>query len=258
MRISIIGSGNVGSHLAKKLYSLKHDIVQVFSRTLSNAQAVANLVDASAIDDLREVNGQVDVIFVSVPDDYIEDVSNRLGSVDALIVHTSGSVASTVLSKHQRFGVFYPMQTFQKDLDLSWKGVPTFLLANSDKDRDVLQSLAGQMEVQAQFIDDQQRAALHVAAVFANNYTNHMLVIAERIMRENNLDYNLLKPLIQRTFDSDKLPYTIQTGPAQRGDEQTLERQLGFLENDERYQTIYAMLAASIVEEKKRNEERDS
>jgi len=85
-----------------------------------------------------------------------------------------------------------------------------------------------------------------------------MLVIAERLMKANNLDFNLLKPLIRRTFDNDDLPSTVQTGPAQRGDEKTLERQLAFLENNERYQTIYAMVAASIVEEKKRNEQRDS
>jgi hypothetical protein len=93
-----------------------------------------------------------------------------------------------------------------------------------------------------------------VAAVFANNYTNHMLVIAERLMVDNNLGFDLLRPLIQRTFDQHKLPSEVQTGPAQRGDEHTLERQLAFLENSERYQTIYAMLAASIVEEKKQNE----
>jgi len=219
VKISIIGTGNVGSHLAQKLFALDHTIVQIFSRKLSSAEALAKTVEAAG-----------------------------------LVLHTSGSVPSTVLDKHNRYGVFYPMQTFKKDKPLQWEGIPTFVSARIDEDITLLQSIAEQTKVRANVIDDQQRAALHVAAVFANNYSNHMLVIAERLMQESGLDFDLLKPLIKRTFESNDLPSSAQTGPAQRGDEQTIERQLAFLENNERYQTIYAMIAASIVEEKKQYE----
>lgn len=254
MKISIIGTGNVGSHLAQKLFALDHTIVQIFSRKLSSAEALAKTVEAAGINDLAAIDGTVDLIFIAIPDDHIESVSNKLEKIDALVLHTSGSVPSTVLDKHNRYGVFYPMQTFKKDKPLQWEGIPTFVSARIDEDITLLQSIAEQTKVRANVIDDQQRAALHVAAVFANNYSNHMLVIAERLMQESGLDFDLLKPLIKRTFESNDLPSSAQTGPAQRGDEQTIERQLAFLENNERYQTIYAMIAASIVEEKKQYE----
>ena len=254
MRVSIIGAGNVGSHIAKKLHELNHDVVQVWSRSLEAAELVANEVSAEAIDEFASVDGGVALIIIAVPDDHIATVSERLNDVSALVAHTSGSVPSTVLSKHKRHGVFYPMQTFKKAGDVQWKSLPVFLFANSDNDISFLQSLGEETGSAVSVLDDQQRAALHVAAVFANNYTNHMLVIAEKLMRENNLDFNLLKPLIERTFDNDALPSAAQTGPAQRGDEQTLERQLDFLQNAKRYQAIYAMMASSIMEEKNQNE----
>lgn len=258
MKISIIGSGNVGSHLAKKLFSLKHDIVEVYSHTFSNAEALAQEVSAQPLRALKDLSPDVHLVAIAVPDDHIAEVSDALPELDALLVHTSGSVDSTALDKHQRYGVFYPMQTFKKDQELSWEGLPCFLYANNAEDLKLLQTIAAEAMVKHTVLDDAQRAALHIAAVFANNYTNHMLVIAEGIMKANKLDYNLLKPLIRRTFDHDRWPSEVQTGPAQRGDEKTLEKQLTLLEYSERYQTIYAMIAASIVEEKKRNEQRDS
>jgi len=129
VKISIIGAGNVGSHFARKLFSLKHDILQVYSHTFANAEVLANDVSAQPLKELKDLSPNIDLVIIAVPDDHIAEVSDALPNVEALVVHTSGSVASSVLDKHQRYGVFYPMQTFKKDQAVNWKGLPTFLFA---------------------------------------------------------------------------------------------------------------------------------
>jgi predicted short-subunit dehydrogenase-like oxidoreductase (DUF2520 family) len=244
IKITIIGSGNVAQHLIDAFAkSNAVEIVQVFSRTKNSIQ---NL-DSSKITNDCNTLAEADLYIIAVSDDAIANVSSHLPFENRLVVHTSGSAPLTSLDDKNRKGVFYPLQTFTKGKAVDFKTIPFCLETQLKNDYTLLENTANSISDNVYKIDSQQRKALHVAAVFVNNFTNHLYQLGDDICQENNVPFDILKPLIQETAEKIlKLsPKDAQTGPAKRNDISTIEAHESFLSN-ENQSTIYKILTQSI------------
>lgn len=250
MRIALLGSGNVATHLGRALYAAGEEIVQVWSRNSAHAEVLARELHAAAVSDPGAITAEADLYIVSVNDDAIVSVASRLPVDDRLVVHTSGSTGMDVLrDASDRIGVLYPLQTFSKARSVDFSGVPLAIESNSEEDRRILGDLARKISGHVLEMDSRQRQALHVAAVFACNFTNHLYALAARILERNQLDFGLLRPLIRETSEKVQafMPAEVQTGPAVRGDEETMNRHLEFLRAHPELEKLYRDLSQSIV-----------
>ena len=251
-KITIIGAGNVAFHLGKRFYKKGFNIIQVFNRTESKAKKIANLIKADFTHDFSKINLETDLFIIAVSDNAIEEVAKKLHTLsieNQLVVHTSGATPSTILQPFfKHFGVFYPLQTFRIKSKPDFKKPPLCIDAPNDADLKKLKKLAKKIAKNVHQIDDRQRAVLHVAAVFANNFSNHLFAIAEDILKKENLPFELLLPLIEETVRKLKQqsPLESQTGPAIRGDENTVKMHLEYLKNDPKYRSLYLMFSKSI------------
>jgi predicted short-subunit dehydrogenase-like oxidoreductase (DUF2520 family) len=247
LKIVIIGSGNVAQHLIKAFEgSDKVTIAQVYAR---HAEKLATLLPTDKITGTIGDIEDADVYIIAVTDDAIADVSAQLPFSNKLVVHTSGGVALQQLNGKNRRGVFYPVQTFSKNKEVDFTKIPLCLEAEKSDDYKVLEKLAGSISPLHYAIDSEQRAALHVAAVFVNNFTNYMYTIGNDICRENNISFDILKPIILETAEKIQrlAPTEAQTGPAKRNDNKTIEKHLDFIK-DANQKAIYTLLTQSIQE----------
>ena len=245
IQVVIIGSGNVAQHLIKAFAkSNKIDVIQVFAR---QKEAVTHLLDSTKIatdfNDLVQAN----LYIIAVSDDAIATVSSQLPFENRLVVHTSGSVSIDALDKKNRNGIFYPLQTFSKKAAIDFSQIPLCLESDNEADFEFLKEVAEMISDNVYKINSEQRKALHVAAVFVNNFVNHLYQMGSEICTENNVPFDILKPLIQETANKVMTlsPNEAQTGPAIRNDEQTIAKHLDFL-LDENKKNIYKILTQSI------------
>lgn len=249
MKAVIIGSGNVATHLAKALQAKGVQIAQVWSYHDINAIALAQAVDAQAIQNLEEIDQTADVCLISVKDDAIEGIAKQLTGFKGLIAHTSGAVSIEVLKASEAgYGVFYPLQTFSKDKALNFAEVPLCLEANNETSLALLTQLAEKISHRVVEVNSEKRKVLHLAAVFACNFTNHLYALAEEVLTANALDFDILRPLINETAAKvqEALPLAVQTGPAIRNDEQTLKKHEELLKQQPQLLEIYKTLSNSI------------
>lgn len=249
MKVVIIGSGNVAFHLAKALHKAKVEVVQIWSNTYDNASSLAHLINSKAINQLNEIDKNAAICFIAVKDDYIADVAAQLTGFKGVIVHTAGAVNLNVLNGiAANFGVFYPLQTFSKSKEVSFANIPLCLEANNEHTLQILKLLANQLSNNVKEIDSEKRKILHLAAVFACNFTNHMYALAEEILETNQLDFDIIRPLITETANKvqQALPLQVQTGPAIRNDEETLKKHEGLLKEHPQLLNIYKTLSNSI------------
>jgi predicted short-subunit dehydrogenase-like oxidoreductase (DUF2520 family) len=190
---------------------------------------------------------------IAVPDDAIASVSSKLPFKNRLVVHTSGSVALNALDDKNRKGVFYPLQTFSKDKALDFSTIPICIESENSNDFQVLDKVAKSISNAVFAVNTDQRKALHVAAVFVNNFVNHLYQIGNEICEEHQVPFEILKPLIQETANKINTlsPKDAQTGPAKRKDTQTINSHLNFLSN-ENQGTIYNILTQSIQDNGKK------
>lgn len=249
MNIVLIGSGNVASHLGKALKKANHSILQVYSRNLSHAQSLAQQLDAEPINDLDKLNTSADLYILSVKDDAIQQVVSQMPALVPLVVHTAGSVSVQALSRFVNHGVFYPFQTFIKDAQLEFSNIPILVEGNTRENTGLLVELGKELSNKVLEADSEQRGALHISAVFACNFVNHMYRMGEAILSETGLPFELLHPLIKETADKAMRmsPAKAQTGPAVRNDQQIIQKHLNYLINNEDLQRIYRLLSESIL-----------
>jgi predicted short-subunit dehydrogenase-like oxidoreductase (DUF2520 family) len=245
IKITIIGSGNVAQHLIEAFAKNNVvEIIQVFSRTQKDISP--NLDSNKIINDWNALV-EADLYIIAVSDDAISSVSSQLPFENRLVVHTSGSAPLTSLDDKNRKGVFYPLQTFTKGKAIDFKTIPFCLETQFENDYELLEKVAQSISDNVYKIDSHQRKALHVAAVFVNNFTNYLYQLGNDICQENHVPFEILKPLILET--AEKLltlsPKDAQTGPAKRNDISTIEAHESFLSN-ENQSTIYKILTQSI------------
>ncbi len=245
IQIVIIGSGNVAQHLITAFAkSQEIDIVQLFSR---QKESVVPLLDSNKIIDNYNDLVEADLYIICVSDDAIASVSSQLPFENRLVVHTSGSVPLNSLDKKNRKGIFYPLQTFTKGKAINFSEIPFCLESENEKDFELLEKVAKTISNNLHKTDEEQRKALHVSAVFVNNFVNEMFRIGNEICDENKVSFEILKPLILETVNKVMTlsPKEAQTGPAKRNDKQTINAHLDFLTN-ENHATIYKILTQSI------------
>lgn len=247
IKISIIGSGNVAQHLITAFNKSEEvQIVQIFSRKKpinSFAPEIEWITDWEKL-------LPVDVFIIAVSDDAIAEVSQKITLINQLVVHTSGSVALEKISNHNRRGVFYPLQTFTKGKEVDFSKIPICIETEFSADLEVLRKLAQKLSQKTFLINSEQRKALHVAAVFVNNFVNHLYQLGNEICQENQIPFGVLEALINETASkiATLTPQEAQTGPAKRNDQLTIDAHLKFLENDFTKQSIYKLLTQSIQE----------
>lgn len=248
--VSIIGAGNVATHLANALYNKGININQVYSKTLANAKELANKVRAGYTTDLNGLKPNSDLYIIAVLDDVIEQIADKLEIENKILVHTSGSVDVEVLKKASKnYGSFYPLQTFTKNTEVNFENIPMCIEGSNKKTENELTALALLLSSNVNKISSEQRKKLHLAAVFACNFSNYMQVIAQDLCEENNVSFDLLKPLIKETFEKglNINPIENQTGPARRGDKKTMDKHLKLLETNDNIKEIYTLISNQII-----------
>jgi predicted short-subunit dehydrogenase-like oxidoreductase (DUF2520 family) len=243
--VCILGAGNVATHLFNAFNKSDKVVVnQWFNRTIKPLQPFKN--DVEIIDDLAKLV-KADVYIIAVTDDAIFDISKRLPFEDRLVVHTSGSVTIHDLDKKLHRGVFYPLQTFSKDVEINFANVPFCLEVLEKENLETLKNLAEAIGSPHSKINTEQRQTLHLAAVFINNFTNQLYRVGHEISDAKNINFDILKPLILETAKKVQSisPYLAQTGPAKRHDKKTIKRHLKLLEN-KMHEDIYELLTKAI------------
>ena len=245
IKIVIIGSGNVAHHLIEAFAkSAAIEVIQVFAR---RKESLIPLFDTNKITDDYNNLAKADLYIIAVSDDAIAKVSSQFPFENRLVVHTSGSVSMNSLDAKNRKGIFYPLQTFSKDKAVDFTFIPICLESENDSDFELLQNVANSISKSVFKINSEQRRALHISAVFVNNFVNEMYRIGNEICDENKISFEILKPLILETVNKVMTlsPAAAQTGPAKRNDTQTIDAHLEFLSN-ENHSKIYKILTQSI------------
>ena len=251
-KVVIIGAGNVATHLSKAIKNAGFEILQIVSRTVESARILGTLLDVPYTCTPEEINTEADLYIVSVKDDAITTaLSTFTLPKDALVVHTAGSVSMDVLKEFSsNIGILYPLQTFSKAKNVNFKEIPVYIEANTQENTNKLLQFASNFSDRAKEVNSSMRAQVHLAAVFACNFTNNLYSIASDILEKAGLGFDDMLPLISETTEKIKTlhPGKAQTGPAIRRDSKVIEKQLNALEGREK--EIYKLITESIQDEK--------
>jgi predicted short-subunit dehydrogenase-like oxidoreductase (DUF2520 family) len=255
MKISFIGAGNVAFHLAQALQDAGNQIITVYSRKLQNATYLAEkLENVKAQDHLDFSTNEAELFIVALADNALPEVLPKLRLPQAtILVHTSGSLPLVILENIQAIGinkgVFYPLQTFSKFKAMDFAEIPFCIEAEDLETEAILFDLAQSLSQKVSRVTSQQRRILHLAAVFACNFANHLWVIAQEILSKEKLSLDLLKPVIRETVEKALTtnPLDAQTGPARRKDTAVIETHLAMLEETVIRQEIYNLITQDII-----------
>ncbi len=248
--VSIIGTGNVATHLANSLNKAGIVIEYIVGRDIQRAQLLANMVGAVASDNLTELQFSSQLVILSVNDDsYVEVVSKINLDENSIIVHTSGSIPMSIFKKRfKNFGVFYPLQTFSVNRPLNIDQVPFCLEASSGRVMKILTFLAEKLSNNVQQIDSAKRQQIHIAAVFCSNFVNFLYDSAGDLLKDSRVPFDILHPLITETAQKAIAvgPENSQTGPAKRGDILIVDKHLSMIENP-KLKELYLLLSNQII-----------
>ncbi|MEP7264252.1 MAG: DUF2520 domain-containing protein [Bacteroidota bacterium] len=253
MRICIIGSGNVASVMAKTLYSCGHSISVICGRNKKTASKLATTVDALYINHPSEIPDISDIYIIATDDRSIADVVKQLQDYNKTVVHTSGATAIDVLQKFKSHGVLYPINSITAKLKAVEEGTFFCIEANSSTVNRKLRKVVTDIKCKSVIINSKERLAVHVAAVFANNFVNALYQASYNLLQEQNLKFDIIKPLLLTTLNNALItePRKHQTGPAVRKDTITLKKHLSFLKSHPELKTIYSQLSKLIEEQQK-------
>ena len=252
--VSFIGSGNLAWHLAAALDNTEFAVHEVFSNNPKHATAlVERLYQANVKDSLDFTDSTSRIFIIAITDDNIQKVAQKIILPNnAILVHTSGSQPLSVLGDgiKKSTGVFYPLQTFSKGKKIDFSEVPIFIESENRETEKVLMAMAKAISKKVLKISSDDRQALHIAAVFASNFTNHMLTLSKEILESHALKFDLLKPLIAETLNKSLEigPEKSQTGPAKRGDLEILDKHIEFLKHDPQLTEIYKLISQQIID----------
>ena len=253
--IDIIGAGNLAWSLAPALENAGFTINYVYNRTPKRAKQLArHLYQAEPKNNLDFTASKSSIFLVMVSDDALPEVAKELIlPLDAIVIHTSGSRPLNVLAytATPNIGVFYPLQTFSSQKLIDFKNIPILVESDNRFTREILMKLARSLSKKVLKTSSLQRRKVHLAAVFASNFTNNLLSIAEALLEQADLDFDILKPLIIETISKglEIGPQLAQTGPAVRGDMLILEDHLEMLADDSELQSIYQLISQHILDQ---------
>ncbi|MDR1678398.1 MAG: DUF2520 domain-containing protein [Prevotellaceae bacterium] len=250
MKIVLIGAGNLATQVALTLKEKGLEIVQIFSRTEQSAQLLAKQIGCCFTTNSALLYPDADVYLYAVSDDILPGVIANISINKGLHAHTAGSIPMLIFeAARSNYGVFYPLQTFSKNKRVDFNKIPIFIEANSDKNLETLRQLGEILSQTVVEANSTQRQALHLAAVFASNFTNHLYAVADKILKKNKLDFRLMLPLLYETLDKlhTLTPAEAQTGPAVRGDRSVINKHLAALTDFPEEKKLYEVLSAAIA-----------
>ncbi len=231
MNITIIGSGNVGTVLSRVFKSVGHNIEQLPGRG-----SLSRIKDS-------------DLVIAAISDNALYELKNRINLDDQLIVHTAGSVSINVLKDiSANYGVLYPLQSIRKEITTP-PDIPFLIDANTEENKSVLYGLAKTISDKVKYVSDEQRSKLHLAAVVTNNFSNHLFALTEEYCKKERIDFNMLQPLLLEAVDrlKNSSPANMQTGPAFRNDQQTIQKQRDMLSAYPHLLDLYNVFTESII-----------
>lgn len=243
--MTMIGSGNVAWHFSRMFKSLGIDVLEVYSRNQEKAKELSIELNTRHLERLEDISTESDLIVLAINDDSIEDVALRL-KTDALVVHTSGT-ASIEKLQNNRKGVIWSIQSFRKYQETDYSKIPFLIESNSNGDSIVLENLIKKVSEFVYLKNSEDRLKAHLGAVIANNFVNHLYSISQELLSEAKLPFSILLPIIEEetrkvhSFD----PKNIQTGPAARGDQKTIENHLNIIQEPE-LKEIYRLISERI------------
>ena len=246
IKVVILGAGNVATHFFKAFKKAENvEVIQVYNRSEASLEVFKSNTQTTS--DLAKLK-KADIFLVCVKDDAIEALISKLSHLDGIVAHSSGSVPLSASAK--RNAVFYPLQTFSKQTEVNFKEIPICIETSVAKDLPVLKQLAHSISEKVFEISSEQRKKLHLAAVFACNFSNYMYSIAEDLCNQNEVPFEVLSALIKETAQKATLhsPKSVQTGPAKRNDQATIKQHLAQLNNAD-YKEIYKLLTQSIIQQ---------
>ncbi len=249
MQVVVIGTGNVATVLSKLIVAKGHTIIQVVGREMENALSIAIPIGAKASDAIATITPDADIYIIAVNDDAIANVAKQLQLNNKLVVHTAGSINKQVLSQvSNNYGVLWPLQTLRKET-IEIPDIPFVIDASNDESINMLEHFAKSLSSMCFRANDEDRIQLHVSAVVVSNFTNHLFALVEDYCVAENLDFKLLLPLINQTIqqlDKDS-PKNLQTGPAIRGDFETMNKHVEILEKYPSLKELYKAMSISII-----------
>lgn len=252
--IVMVGAGNLATHLAKAFYQKGFRISQIYSRTEHSARTLAESVEAEYTTDLAALKHHARLYVVALKDAAFRPLIPAMvaGREQAVWVHTAGSLPMDMWKGHvEHYGVFYPLQTFSKQREVNFAEIPVFVEGCNAEITGFLKEVAATLSGKVYEADSAQRERLHLAAVFACNFTNHLYALAARLLQQSQLPFSVLLPLIDETARKVHTlePQQAQTGPAVRYDENIINHHLQMLSGEPRLQEIYRLLSSSIHSE---------
>ena len=251
MKIVFIGAGNLATRLSLAMQRVGMQIGQVYSHTEASARQLATRLGCPWTNDLSALQEDGDLYVFSLKDTVLSDVISKVKPNNGMWVHTAGSMPMSVFEGYaQRFGVLYPLQTFSKGRNVNFDVIRIFLEANTDKNADYLKNIASALSENVRFMSSEKRRSLHLAAVFACNFTNHIYTLSYKLLENESIPADVLLPLIDETVSKihSMPPAAAQTGPAIRYDENVINKHLAMLDDPD-MQAIYRLLSQSIHKE---------
>lgn len=252
MKTVLIGAGNVATHLGLAIKSAGMDVVQVWSRTLASASQLGEKLGCGFTTDIDDVVPDADLFIISVTDDALSGVVQALcpSRRNAVFVHTAGSMPMECFCGYaDSYGVLYPMQTFSKAKEIEFRKVPVFVEASSNDVMHKIEAFAEKLSDTIYRLDGEGRKWLHLAAVFACNFSNYCCSVAYDILQKRGIPFSVMMPLVAETAGklSVLTPHEAQTGPAARGDVRLVEEQEKLLACDESLAQIYRLMSQGIM-----------
>ena len=251
MDVVFIGAGNVATHLSLAMQKAGYTIVQVYSQTSASASSLANRLQTQWTTDIHAIVNTADYYIFSIKDNALQTVIDQMPANNGCWIHTAGSVPMELFKGYTKhYGVLYPLQTFSKTKELDFSIIPCFIEANTKENESVIYEIVSRLSNNVQVLNSEKRKYLHLAAVFACNFTNHMYTLANKILEEQGLSGEALLPLIDET--SAKIhtisPAEAQTGPAIRYDQNIILKHLALLTQPE-VKDIYQIISKNIHKE---------
>ena len=244
--ITLIGTGRLSFNLMNEILEIESlQLNQIYGRSMFRPKHISDDIDyIKDFDNLKHS----DFYFICVSDDQILNVSKRLNVNDRVVVHLSGSTEMSILLHHQNFGVFYPLQTFSYESELSFKEIPILIEANNKKTLAKINTLAKLFSRKVRKMNSKKRLICHLSATIANNFSNHMIVTAEKILENNKIDKKLIRPLVFETIKKLQKMNAVdaQTGPAVRNDLLTIKKHMKQL-NESEFLNLYKEITKSIM-----------
>jgi len=254
VRISLIGAGNLATRLGIALKEAGHEFVQVYSRTEVSAQTLADLLGAEAVIQPEKLHSDASLYICALKDDALSDILKKVLVGNGILVHTAGSLPLDVLKPFaSKIGVFYPLQTFSKEREVAFRGVPIFVESSDKVVSYILKQLAVDLGSKVYDINSEQRLKLHLSAIFACNFVNYLYTVSNDLLAASNLPFEVLKPLILETAAKVQThaPLTVQTGPAVRFDRKVMDKHLVLLDKQPVLKTLYKELSLGIHQRSK-------